>query len=65
MTYLRLYGQVFHIIPNSNLAQEIRIWTNKKYAIFTDIMSKLESEKMVYLRLANLEENNKNMKENF
>ena len=40
-----------------------RIWTKKKYVVFTGIMSRPETEKIVYLRLANSEEDNENEEE--
>ena len=39
-----------------------QIWTKKKYAIFISIMSRPKTEKIVYLRLVNLEQNNNNKK---
>lgn len=39
-----------------------QILTKKKYAVFTDIMSKPKSKKIVYLKLANSEEKNKDEK---
>ena len=40
-----------------------QIWTKKEYAIFIGIMSRPETERMVYLRLANSEEDNEDKKE--
>ena len=35
-----------------------RIWTKKEYALFTGIMNRPETERSVYLRLANSKEDN-------
>ena len=43
----------------------LRIWTEKEYTVFTDIISKPDAKKIVYLRLANSEEDNKGEEENF
>ena len=40
-----------------------QIWTKKEYAVFTGIMSRPETERTVYLRLANSEENNEDEEE--
>ena len=40
-----------------------QIWTKKEYNMFTGIMSRLEREKTVYLRLANSEEDNEKEEE--
>lgn len=40
-----------------------RIWTKKEYAVFTGIMSRPETERTVYLRLANSEEDNEDEEE--
>ena len=40
-----------------------QIWTKKEYAVFTSIMSRLKTEKTVYLRLANSEEDNEDKEE--
>lgn len=42
-----------------------QIWINKKYTMFIIIISKQKLEKIVYLRLVNLEKNNKNEGKNF
>lgn len=40
-----------------------QIWIKKKYALFTDIIRRTEIKRIVYLRLANLDEKNKDKKE--
>ena len=40
-----------------------QIWTKKEYAVFTCIMSRPETKKTIYLRLANLEEDNEDKEE--
>ena len=40
-----------------------KIWTKKKYAIYTSIISRLETEKIVYIRLINLEQDNEDEQE--
>ena len=40
-----------------------QIWTKKEYAVFTDIMSRPETERTVYLRLANSEKDNEDEEE--
>ena len=42
---------------------EKQIWTKKEYAMFKDIMSRQETVKTVYLRLANSEEDNEDEEE--
>lgn len=49
----------------SNDIEKKEIWFEKRYSIFTDIMSKPESKRMVYLKLANSKKDNENIKENF
>ena len=41
-----------------------RIWTKKEYAVFTDIISRPETERIVYLRLANSKEDNEDEEKN-
>ena len=42
---------------------EKQIWTKKKYAVFTGIISRPGTERTVYLRLANSEEDNDDKEE--
>ena len=42
-----------------------QIWIKKEYTLFTDIMSRPETEKIVYLKIVNLEKNNKDKKKAF
>ena len=42
---------------------ELRIWTKKTYTIFTGIISKPDTKKIVYLRLTNSEEDNEDKEE--
>lgn len=42
----------------------LHIWRKKEYAIFTDIISKLDNKKTVYMRLANSEKNNEDKEKN-
>ena len=41
------------------------IWTKNEYAVFTGIISKPDAKRTVYLKLANLEENNEGEEEDF
>lgn len=43
--------------------REKEIWIKKKYAMLKSIISRLEMEKMVHLRLANLKEDNEKVEE--
>ena len=40
-----------------------QIWTKKEYALFTCIMSRPETERTIYLRLANSEDDNEDQEE--
>ncbi len=41
----------------------LRIWTEKEYAVFTDIISMPDAKRTVYLRLANSEKDNEGEEE--
>ena len=43
--------------------REEQIWTKKEYALFTDIISRPEIKRTVYLRLANSKKDNKDKEE--
>ena len=45
--------------------RRLRIWTEKEYAVFTDIISKPDAQRIIYLKLANLKEDNEGKEENF
>lgn len=47
------------------MIKRLRIWTNKKYAVFIGIISKPDIKRTLYLRLANSEKKNKDKEENF
>ena len=40
-----------------------QIWTKKKYVVFIGIISRPETKRIVYLRLANLEKDNEDEEE--